>query len=528
MQTIHTSGTQGNGTGNSGLGNSGLGNGTGDHAAEDGVHVGASAASPAPHDLLTRLRDKWGNRRGWSSVFSVPTVEDRPLGETALAPAVRVIEARLPLRAATLHHFYDEKLHAALHRFRSVLAEETNALAAENAFAAQRNAEITAHQAALEEARDAATQADRKALTALEDGPLAEAHADAAEKVARAGGVYDPNSPSEGCVLRHGRTALEVIAARLGLPGPHGDARAHLPGWAGWGLTGIVGVLMGLSLGIVTHVLEADTLVRHLPLGAAFSVLGFGLAAAAKWAVRGAWYRVGQDYYLGCPRSKWGVMLAGALLRSLAVLAVDVVMERQGLLALMQLQGDTQALTGHAQGPSLLDGLISWVVPLVVTLAYLYCAGDAGYLDGRREEVRNRLHARQEQDWAETDAARRADSSAQTALHALAVVREWLRRRDALAARIDALAAPFDAKIGAWEGQRLPERKELGTPARQRVQDVLDNFHGAQLSFDLMWEEAVADCEGVGGGWMRRLLRAFGGSRPPRRTRREKGDRGEK
>lgn len=524
MHTIHTNSTSSNGTGSNGYNLD-----THDRVGDSGSRVGVPAnASPAPHDLLTRLRDKWGNRLGWSSVFSIPTVEDVPLSETALAPGLRVIEEHIPLRAATLHHFYDEKLRAALRRFWRVLAEETSQQSGENAFAAERNCEVTAQQEALEKARDAATLSDREALQVLEDGSLAEAHADAAQKVALAGGVYDPNNPSEGCVLRHERTALEVIAARLALPGPHGDVHAHLPGWAGWGLTGSVGVLMGLSLGIVTHALEADTLARHLPLVGGFSVLGFGLAAGVKWAVRGAWYRVGQDYYLSCSRSKWGLMLAGALLRSFVLLAVDVVMERQGLLALMQLQNDTQALTGHAAVQTLLDVLVSWVVPLVVTLAYLYCAGDAGYLDGRQEEVKNRLHARQEQDWTETDAARREETVVQTALHALSVVREWLRRQSALADRIAVLAAPYDVKIGDWESNRLPEREELGTPARQRVQDALDNFHGAQLTFDGMWEEAVADCEGVGGGWMRRLLRAFSGYRSPRRRRREKGNPGEK
>lgn len=525
MQTIHTNGTQSSGTQSSGTQHSDTGIAPGELRPDV---PGGGSSTPAPHDLLTRLRDKWGNRLGWSSVFSIPTVEDVPLEETALAPGLRVVEAQMPLRAATLHHFYDEKLRPALRRFWRVLAEETDALAAQNAFAATRNAEITAQQEALEGDRDAATAPNRLALTALEDGPLADAHGSAADRVAQAGGVYDPNDPSEGCVLRHGRTALEVVAARLALPGPHGDAHAHLPEWLTWAMTGGVGMLVGLSLGIVTHVLEADTLARHLPLAAAFAVLGFGLAMAAKWAVRGAWYRVGQDYYLGCPRPKWGVMLSGAILRSLFVLAVDVVLERQGLLSLMQLQADTQALTGHAQAPSLLGEVVSWIVPLVVTLPYLYCAGDAGYLEGRREEVRNRLAARQEQDWMEADTARRADPLVQEALYALSVVREALRQRDVRAARIAALADPFDAKVAELEGQRLPEREALDTPARHRIQDALDNFHGAQFTFDVMWEEAVGDCEGVGGGFWRRLLRAFGGYRPPRRARREERHRGEK
>lgn len=483
---------------------------------------------PAPHDLLTRLRDKWGNRLGWASVFSIPTVEDVPLEQTPLAPGLRAIAANLPVRAATLHHFYDVKLRPALRRFWDVLQEETARQEEANAFAQRRNAAITVEQQSLESERDAATLPDRQALTALEDGPLAEAHTVAAEKVAHAGGTYDPQTPSEECVLRHVRRPLEVHAAEASLPGPHGDPLAHLPGWLNWVLTAAVGSLVGLSLGIATHVLEADTLARHLPLAGGLAAFGVCLATLAERAVHGAWYRVGQDYYLGCPRSKWGTMLAVAVASSLLILGVDVFLERQGLLALMQLQADTQALAGHAVGRSLTDELASWVVPLVVTLAYLCCAGGTGYLHGRREEVRNRLVARQDREWADTDAARRADPIVQTALHALSHVREVLRRRDGLASRIAALAAPFDAKIADLEGQRLPEREEVDEAARRRVQDALDNFHGAQYTFDVMWEEALADCEGVGGGWASRLRRAFGGYRAPRRRRREQGNRGER
>ena len=159
------------------------------------VVPGAGFPAPAPHDWLTRLRDKWGNRLGWSSVFSIPTVDDVPLEQTPLAPGLRAIEAQLPVRASTLHHFYDYKLRPALRRFWHVLAEETARLEAGNAFAAQRNAEITAQQQALEADRDLRTAPDRQALTALEDGPLTQAHEDAALKVAQAGGVYDPANP---------------------------------------------------------------------------------------------------------------------------------------------------------------------------------------------------------------------------------------------------------------------------------------------------------------------------------------------
>ena len=546
MQTLNTNGTSNNGNLNNGnLNTDNLNNGiSSDDILRSGtqndapfsVRLGDRAdallalpePAPAPHDLLTRLRDKWGNRLGWSSVFSIPTIEDVPLNETALAPAVAIIAEKIPLRAFTLSHYYDGKLRVAYRRFYRVLDEEITKVASSNAFAVRSNAAILGTQKFLEDVRNSETLVSREALTALEDGLLSEAHTDAATKVAVAGGVYEPGTPSESCVLRHERMPLEVAAARLILPGAHGDHPALLPKWLDWVLTGLIGVLMGLSLGFVTHTLEAGTLSRHLPLVAVLAVVGVAMAAAAKWAVRGTWYRVGQDYYLGCPRSKWGMILAGAMLRSFLILAIDVGMERQGLMGAMNLQMQTDALTGHAAVHSWLNDLVSWVVPMSVTFAYLCCAGDAGYLHGRREEVKNRLLAKQSEDWMDIDTARRAEPAVQTALHALSIVREMVRRRDGLAARIAALAAPFDAKIGKLEEQRLPEREDIGVPARQRVQDARDNFEGAQLTFDMMWEEAIADCEGVGGSWFRRLLHAFGGHRSPRRTRKEKGNRDEK
>lgn len=101
--------------------------------------VTAPVPDAVPHDLLTRLRDKWGNRLPWGSAFSIPTVDETPLEQTPLAPALRVIEAQLPGRASTLHHLYNVKLLDAGRRFRDVLAEEWAWLDARNQDAAQHN-----------------------------------------------------------------------------------------------------------------------------------------------------------------------------------------------------------------------------------------------------------------------------------------------------------------------------------------------------------------------------------------------------
>ena len=69
--------------------------------------VADAAPSPAPalHDLITRLRDKWGHRKGWESVFSIPTVEDVPLEQTPLVGGLRALEEHSPVRASTLHQY---------------------------------------------------------------------------------------------------------------------------------------------------------------------------------------------------------------------------------------------------------------------------------------------------------------------------------------------------------------------------------------------------------------------------------------
>ena len=480
----------------------------------------------AEHDLKTRNRNERGDRLPWTYTYSIPTIEDMPLEKTPLARALGVIEAVMPGRAATLHHFYNGKLLDALHRFQKVRAEEEAAAADRDAYAVRTNAAIDEHQAELTQQRDAATQADRMALAVLED-QLGAAHADAAEKVAKTGGTYDATSPNDDCVLRHAPMTEEVAAARQRLPGPHGDAHGHIMPAIGWFLTIVVGALIGVSLGIICHLLHASSLGRHWPTTLFCIVAGVGFSIGIKYAVRGLWYLIGQDYYLGVLTPKWRFIFWTALLVTLALLMFDASVERQGLLALAQLQSETAAVSqpgAPASAPPLIETLVPWFVALLVTLGYLVCAGFEGYLKGRQKEVLAQVRAYRDSEFAGTDTAVRADPVNQVALHAIAHVRELLRRHAAVASRIAETAAPFEAQIAALEQGRLSERLPLNEEARKRIQDALDNLHGAQGVFDAMFEEALSACEAHSSFW-RRLLDLFLGYRPPRRSRRETSQR---
>ena len=477
------------------------------------------------HDLKTRNRSTRGDRESWSYSYSIPTADadEIPLEHTPLLRALDIIEAVLPGRAATLHHFYNRKLGLAQKWHKATRREEEEALARRNTDCTAANLVLDEKQEALRRQRDEATRADREALAAL-DEPLMQAHQAAAEKVAGTGGLYDPNDPAAGCVLRHTPRALEEVAADLGLPGPHGDARAHMVAWLGWFLAIVVGAFIGTSLGIITHVLHADCgyLTRHWPITLLCAVLGVGFSAAIKQGTRGLWYLVGQDLALAVPARRWRTVSCLASAGTLAFLVCDAATERQGLLALVQLDSRTAALSaaGPAPASSLLDVLVPWCIALLVTIAYLTCAGVEGYLKGRQEEVLNLARSHRQAEFTKLDAETRMEARTQDALHALSRVREILHRHERLRFRIAETAAPFEQRLEVLEAARETLRRSLDESALRRVQDALDDAHGAQGAFDGMFEEALEAAEAQSGFW-HRLLNVFTGYRPPHRSKRD-------
>lgn len=482
--------------------------------------AGAAVGAHREHDLKVRNRDRSGNRLPWSFAFSIPTIEDRPLAETPLAEAVALIKQQMPIRADHLHHFYDEKLRPAYRRVIAVRDEEEARLAAYNAQAQRIEARIDAEQEALRGKRDMAVAKDRDNLVAL-DAPLSEAHREAAEKAARAGGAYDPENPSEACVLRHERRPLEAIAADLSLPWTPADKKSLMPALASWFTTLLIGVMIGLSIGVMARMLPADNIGGKPVLAALFALIGFAAALAGKWAVKHCAREAGQRYWLGLPWTNWAPWTAFTFLVGGALIVIDSFVEQEGLLAGVRLQNMAAALSGTTAGQHGTNEMVYFLAAVILTLGYVITSAWEGYLVGRYDACLNRVRARQETEFHAADDARRIEVPVQETFTAVGRVRDLLRHKAQLMARIAEAVAPWEERIARAEAKRLTERAALSEEARLRVQDALDGLHGAQGTFDQMFDEALSECELPSSFWQR-FLRTVRGYRAPRGHARER------
>jgi hypothetical protein len=484
-------------------------------SAEPTVTPPADTQAHREHDLILRRRDRFGNRLGWFYHFNIPTIEDLPLEQTALGAAVAVVRESLPLRAADLAHFYDHKLRPAFRRLLAVRLEEETRLGEYNAGARRSQEEADTEQARLEEARDAATHPTHAAVIAL-DADLIAAHQEATAKVARTGGAYDPQNPSPACVLRHERRPLEVIAAEMALPWTHADARDMMSSRLAWGMTTLVGMLIGVSIGVMAGMLPADNLTDRPLLLAIFATLGLAPAWLGKYALRLSGRDAAQRYWLGRPWTNWAPSALLTFGIALVILLADSYVEREGLLANVRLREMVLHLSSGATGQSGgVNETTFFFAAILLSFPYIVLNLWEGYLCGRRDACQNRVRARQEQEFEQADRERRAEPDVQQALDAIVRALDLLRHKGMLLARVAETAAPFEQKITKAEASRLAEREALDEHARCRIQDALDNFLGAQAIFDRMFDEARQQCERPS-GFGRNLWRSLFGYRPPR------------
>ena len=465
-------------------------------------------------DLKVRNRDRFGNRLGWFYHFNIPTIEDLPLAQTALGEAVAHIRESLPLWAAELAHFYDHKLRPAFRRLLAVRDEEDERLEAFNRRAQRLHAQADADQARLTEERDAATLGTRNDVLALDDA-LTAAHQDASLKAARVGGAYDPQNPSPACVLRHDRRPLEVIAAEMALPWTHADSRDVMSVRLAWLTTNLVGVLIGISIGVMAGMVPADNLTGRPLLLAIFAALGLAPAWAGKYALRLSGREASQRYWLGRSWTNWAPFALLAAGVALVLLLTDSYVEREGLLANVRLREMVMHLSSGTAGGGASHETTFFFAAILLSFPYIALNLWDGYLRGRHDACMNRVRARQEQEFEVADRERRAEPEVQTALDAIVRALDLLRHKGMLIARIGEMAAPFEQRIGKAEATRIPEREAPDEQACCRIQDALDNFLGAQALFDRMFEEARWECERPSGFW-RGLWRSLFGYRPPR------------
>ncbi len=471
------------------------------------------------NSLLTRLRDKWGNRLPESFAASVPFLPNKPLEESPLASTFAVIAAERPGQAGRLAALY-ERLMQALDRLIAVRAEEEAQIEACNGRVMSRKAAISGEQARLEAARDAVQPEVRSDLKDIEP-VLAAAHEEATHKVAATGGTYDPDMPSDACVLRHAHKPQEVAAAHLRLPWIPGDAVYAWVHRLSWALTLLVGAWIGLSIGFVTGIVHPGSLDREWPQAVLLFVLGQVVSVPAYLGIFHTFRIATQRYYLDHKPLSWAPFAALGVAASLAIVCLCANTDRLGLVHLIQLNDATAALDGQQHTSA--NDMGYWLVALLVSVPFAIATAAEAYLSGRRTAVPNRIEAERHDHFQQTDTARRAEPVVQEALRVIAYVNEILRRQSALRTQLDAGEAPFTRKLDALtaESGSLQETHALDDAALRRIQDAHDNAQWAQLWLDFEIEWALDECEPSHSFW-RRLRRALFRPRAPRRFSRSK------
>ena len=266
-----------------------------------------------------------------------------------------------------------------------------------------------------------------------------------------------------------------------------------LPG-ASWLLSGFVGLLLGVSVGVLTGLVKTDLLSRPVPLGI-FVLVGIAAAFLAKAGLKALAREASQRYWLGHARSSWLGWALSAVGAGGLVLLMDGYTEREGLLSFVRLQQLAASLSG---GGSAVPEGIYLLVAMLLTFGYVLSALAEGYFSGRHDVCWNRLVQLRETRIGRAEEAQRSAPQVQVALYALGKVREALRQQAFLEARIRGVE-------GHFAGLRREAEAELPAAIQLRLQDLHDQLIATQAIFDGELEEAIRRVQGRA-GWLWWLL----------------------
>lgn len=451
------------------------------------VHVDAPEplTTEALHDLITRNRDYLGNRKGFCYAYNPATVDDTLIERSPLIGAIEVIREHCPGRAAQLEHYYNNKLLAAERRLYDVRLAEQLKLQQYNTRAIKENTDIDALVKSLEEDKAQAIAQHRQTFDSMNNS-LSEAHKSAGEKMAGVGAPYDPANPTASSLFDISLNRMRAVAAELKLPWSPENTKPLLHTYLSWALSIVVGVMIGLSLGIMAQFLHPDTIAREMLPVLLFAIIGSAAAILGRAAIKYGHKQAAERSYLGLPwYHRIGVLLC-ALAVDVAVLCIDSTLEQQGLLATVRFQNAINSLSGAAGSSS--SQAIYFLCAVVLSLGYTTCAAWEGYMAGRQEAITNLVHARCEEIIEE----KKGDAAVAEALSAIAQVNALRYQITELESRI---SRPYDQKVAQLQSRRLPVLDDLPLNSKERVQDAIDNFNGAQNEFDAAMEAVLRGCE---------------------------------
>lgn len=444
-------------------------------AATPGAVVNGNGSS-FDHDRIPRRRDDRGNRIPFGIAYIPPISGSKDLDETQLRLLLNTIDEAEPVKAAYLRSLYQDRLRPAYLRLQSVRSEVEREFAQLRARSVRLDKEIDPIVANLESSRDDTLAQPVENLSSATQ-ELDDARLDASEKVCVAGGSFDPENPSDDCVVRISRKSQEEAADSLQLPWGPTVRVFRLPNWLVWVLTALCGSVVGVSLAIFANFI--DDLFGDVPMLLLWAVLGQGMAIWMRKAIGWAFFCFSESFHLHRPRRQQVSWFVAALTVFGAILLASITVERYGILKL----GSFQAmLSGSDELP--ITPFAMWCMAAVVTLGYFIYSAYDGIVHGRTDAIENAIAAEIERDFAERSEARREQPTVKDALRSLNFVRRAMAMVTSAEAKVAALTEEHAQRIAKEEARRIPYPEELSQEQKYRVQDALDNLVGCQIEFD--------------------------------------------
>lgn len=428
------------------------------------------------HDRIARRHDDRGNPVPYGITYIPPISGSQDLEHTELRHLLAQIADVDPVKAAYLGHLFQDRLRKAFQRLQDVRREVEEELKQGREQSISLSKEIAPIVEQLEQQQEAAL-AEPQANMSENLNLIDNAHAVASDRVAAAGGSYEPGTPSDDCVLRVSRKSSGVTADRLQLPWGLTARAFKLPSWLVWVMTFLCGSVIGVSLSILAGFIEE--LFADLPVLITWVVLGQGFAIAMRKAINWAFFCFAESFYLRQPRRKQVSWFSVAVIVFFSLLLAAMTVDSHGILKLAQFQA---LLSGTDQQP--ISNFAMQCMAAVVTLGYLIYSGYDGIVCGRNDAIENAIAAEIERDFEERSENRRSLPVVQEALRALNHVRRMMASIAMIRANISAISAEFAQRIAKAEegGTVFPD--ELSADQKFRVQDALQNLIGCQLELD--------------------------------------------
>lgn len=435
----------------------------------------------AVNDPVVRPRFKYGSTRTRRFAYDEPLPDKHRLEETPLTGLLGILSSVSPATASVLHWYYNHVLQQERRELLRLRAEEETKRQAAAERARQHNAKISADQDLARQAAESDLAAIRSEVGQAEKY-IHEAHLAAAAPAAQTGGVYDPDHPESAC-LRHEPQPLEVVMGRVNMPWVAADSQMHLPGWLAWSVTILVGAMIGVSIGILSHSLHADSLDRELGRTVGWALGGFAIAVGFKYTSRYAWYVVGQYVYCQFRQRRWLPAIVTALLVTASFIVADALTNLQGLLAMASQDAALNDLSGGSSAAPAIPVPL-YFVSFVVSSGFIASACYEGYLRGRRSQVQNLALVVQHDEYTARDQQVRSDPKVLEALTEANRARVHTHHKVSLETAATRRENRRDRAVDDLDKQRVPSCDELTESAAFRIQDQRDNVQGAMQTWN--------------------------------------------